>query len=163
MKLLLPLIFIIGFIHPSASQTLFTYGNNSVSKEEFLKAFEKNNTPSAGSGREKEIRNYLELYTRFKLKVQEAYDMKLDTLVSKQGDVLNFRKQIEEPFLTDVVEIKRLTEEAFARSQKDIRLAHIFIPFRMEYITNPSAELPFSPADSLAALKKIKEAHEQDS
>ena len=161
MKLLLPLFFIIGLLSTVSSQTLFTYGTNSVSKEEFLKAFEKNNTPANSSGREKDIRNYLELYTRFKLKVQEAYAMKLDTLVIQQPDVQNFRKQIEEPYLTDNNELKRLCEEAFNRSQKDIHLAHIFIPFRMEFISNPFANLPVSAADSLSALKKINEAYDK--
>ena len=161
MKLLLSLFLIIGIIQQADSQTLFTYGSNAVSKEEFLKAFEKNNTATTSGNREKDIRNYLELYTRFKLKVAEAYAMKLDTVVSQQGDVQNFRKQIEEPYLTDNVELKRLTEEALKRSQKDIHLAHIFIPFRMEYISNPTAHLPANSSDSINALKKITEAYDR--
>ena len=162
MKLLLSLLFIIGLLHQAHSQTLFTYGSNAVSREEFLKAFEKNNTATTSGSREKDIRNYLELYIRFKLKVAEAYAMKLDTIVSQQGDVQNFKRQIEEPYLTDNVELKRLTEEAVSRSQKDIRLAHIFIPFRMEYISNPSAHLPVSASDSVNASKKNKGSIRQD-
>jgi peptidyl-prolyl cis-trans isomerase SurA len=161
MKLLLPLFFIVGFLHPVVSQTLFTYGDNAVSKDEFMRAFEKNNTNTTAATREKDIRNYLELYTRFKLKVAEAYAMKLDTVVSKQGDVQNFRRQLEEPFMTDMAEMKRLSEEAFSRSLKDIHLAHIFIPYRVDYISNPTAVLPYNTADSIAALKKINEAYER--
>ena len=161
MKLLLSLLFITSLLHQAHSQTLFTYGSNAVSREEFLKAFEKNNTATSSGSREKDIRNYLELYIRFKLKVAEAYAMKLDTIVSQQADVQNFKRQIEEPYLTDNVELKRLTEEAVSRSQKDIHLAHIFIPFRMEYISNPLAHLPASASDSVNALKKIKEAYDR--
>ncbi len=161
MKRILSFFFFLAILYPAYSQTLFTYGDNAVSKEEFLKAFEKNNTAATSGNREKDIRNYLELYTRFKLKVQEAYAMKLDTIVSQQGDVQNFRRQIEEPYLTDNIELKRLTDEAIARSQKDIHLAHIFIPFRMDFISNPNALLPVSASDSITARKKITDAYDR--
>lgn len=161
MKLFIFILFVLGLVSSAVSQTLFTYGKEAVSKEEFLRAFEKNNIASTGSSREKDIRNYLELYTRFKLKVKEAYAMQLDTIVGQQSDVLTFRKQIEEPYMTDNVELKRLTDEAFERSQKDIRLAHIFIPYRMEFISNPLAHLPLTSADSLLALKRANEAYEK--
>ena len=159
MKLLFTAVFIFSIAASAVSQTLFTYGPYSASTEEFLRAFEKNNNTASTGKREQDIRNYLDLYTRFKLKVQEAYDLRLDTLVMQQPDVQNFRQQIEEPFLTDDAEIKKLTEEAFTRAQKDIRLAHIFIPFRMEFISNPSASLPLTAADSAASMKKINEAY----
>ena len=60
------------------SQTVFTYGKNAVSKEEFLKAFNKNKVEVAD--KEKAIRDYLDLYSNFKLKVKEAQDLRLDTL-----------------------------------------------------------------------------------
>jgi peptidyl-prolyl cis-trans isomerase SurA len=134
MKLLFSLLCLFGSILTIDAQTLFTYGSHSVSKEEFLKAFEKNNSAANIVSKEKDVRSYLELYIRFRLKVQEALDMKLDTLETQRADVQNFRKQIEGPYLTDAAEVKRLTEEAFTRSQKDIHLAHIFIPFRPDFI-----------------------------
>jgi len=68
-----------------AAQPLFTYGNKSVSKEEFLKAFNKNNTYEKTN--EKALREYLDLYTKFKLKVRAAYDLKLDTLPSQRAEL----------------------------------------------------------------------------
>jgi peptidyl-prolyl cis-trans isomerase SurA len=41
------------------SQTLFTYGTYSVSKDEFLKAYNKNKTPA--EDKEKALREYLGL------------------------------------------------------------------------------------------------------
>ena len=158
MKLLFSLVCLFGSILTIDAQTLFTYGSHSVSKEEFLKAFEKNNSATNIVSREKDVKSYLELYIRFRLKVQEAIDLKLDTLETQRADVENFRKQIEGPYLNDAAEVKRLTEEAFTRSQKDIHLAHIFIPFRSDFISNP-AKQPVSPADSLAAKNKITEAY----
>ena len=44
-------------------QTLFTYGNKAVSKQEFLRAFNKNPTPDAE--RKKALADYLNLYTNY--------------------------------------------------------------------------------------------------
>src|ERR1700689_2272238 len=83
----------------SNAQTLFTYGNKSVSKQEFLKAYKKNNTEKSSS--EKSYRNYLELYIRFKLKVLAAYDMKLDTFSSQRTELQNFRNQVADNYIND--------------------------------------------------------------
>ncbi|HYE53890.1 MAG TPA: peptidylprolyl isomerase [Chitinophagaceae bacterium] len=109
------------------AQTLFTYGTKSVSKQEFLKAYNKNNTGNQVT--EKLLRDYLELYIPFKLKVQAAYDMKLDTLPAQKAELQAFRNQVMQSYLTDASSVKDLVNEAFERSQQDIRISHIFIPF----------------------------------
>jgi len=110
------------------SQTLFTYGKNNVSKEEFLRAYNKNNTNNNHT--EKACRDYLDLYIRFKLKVQAGYDAKLDTLSAQRIELQNFRSQIIESFMTDESSTQTLVDEAFERSQKDLRISHIYIPFK---------------------------------
>jgi peptidyl-prolyl cis-trans isomerase SurA len=112
----------------SSAQTLFTYGSKTVTKEEFLKAFNKNNTSEAVN--EKALREYLDLYVPFKLKVQAAYDLKLDTLQTQRAELQSFRNQLMQSFLTDASSLSELVKEAFDRSQQDIRIAHIFIPFQ---------------------------------
>ena len=54
----------------ASAQTIFTYGSSAVGKDEFLRAYNKNNTPV--TDKEKSIREYLELYSNFKLKVKAA-------------------------------------------------------------------------------------------
>ena len=108
------------------AQTLFTYGINETGKEEFLRAYNKNKTPVAD--KEKSLREYLDLYAKFKLKVKAAKELRLDTLQQLQYDVQNFRSQVEEGYLTDDNEVKRLQDESFDRSQKDIHLLHFYIP-----------------------------------
>ncbi len=117
------------------AQTLFTYGKYKVDKEEFLKAFYKNNT---GDKSEAAMREYLNLFIAFKLKVKAAKDMRLDTTDNQKNDLLNFRRQIEEEYVTDDSVIQALSKEAFSRSQFDVRVSHIFIPFDENYIQNKS-------------------------
>lgn len=107
------------------AQTLFTYGTRTVSKEEFLKAYNKNNTETAPS--EQSYRDYLDLYIRFKIKVQAALEARLDTLPSQQAELAAFRNQVVESFMNDEASINVLVEEAIERSKKDIHVAHIFI------------------------------------
>lgn len=156
MKLQITLLFFLITGNFCEGQTLFTYGNKQVSKQEFLKAFHKNNGETANY--QTAIADYLELYTRFKLKVQAAYDARMDTLPNQKADLLGFRRQIEEPYMTDTLAVKKLTEEAFERSLKEIALSHIFIPFRSDFVSNPGGGInPISKEDSLAAQKKVRQ------
>ena len=122
-SIILLLLFAIG---PLYAQPLFTYGAKPVSKEEFLKAYNKNNTYEKSD--EKALREYLDLYTKFKLKVQAAYDMKLDTLPSQIAELQSFRSQLIQNYLNDESSVNAMIDEAFLRSQKDVRISHIFIP-----------------------------------
>ena len=109
----------------SDAQTLFSYGEKAVTKEDFLKAYSKNNIE--GKATEKSYRDYLELYIRYKLKVKAAYDLKLDTLPSQQTELKNFRNQVADTYMNDEESLNALVNEAYERSRKDIHLAHIFI------------------------------------
>jgi peptidyl-prolyl cis-trans isomerase SurA len=113
---------------PSAlfSQTLFTYGNHAVSKKEFLQAYNKNNTDSSLA--KMSYADYLDLYLKFKLKVQAAIDAGMDTTATQRAELKSFRNQLSEGYLKEDASIELLTDEAFERSLKDIHLSQIFIP-----------------------------------
>lgn len=121
------------------SQTLFTYGTQAVSKEEFLKAYNKNNTSVVDKGAT--LREYLDLYIKFKLKVKAANDLHIDTLPNINSDLQNFRTQIEESYLNDENEVDLLTKEAFNRSQKDIHVIHLFIPVNKQAVSEDTANI----------------------
>lgn len=129
------------------AQTLFTVGGAGVTKEEFLKAYNKNNTGLKPT--DKSYRDYLELYIRYKLKVRAAYDAELDTLPAQRTELQNFRSQIAESYLKDESSFDKLVKEVFERGQKDIRLEHILIPL-------PKNALPI---DTLRALQKAQAAY----
>jgi len=142
------------------AQTLFTYGNHSVSKQEFLRAYNKNK--STTTDKEKALREYLDLYIKFKLKVQAARDMRYDTLPTLVSDLENFRTQIQESYLNDEQEMDRLISEAYDRSQKDIHLGYLYIPFEKNgdsvKLLNTAKEVSASSGDLSTqeeALKKI--------
>lgn len=123
------LLLFCGSVLFSGAQTLFTYGSYQASAKDFLRAYNKNNTSTNGLTKAQSMKAYLDLYIKSKLKVREAYDRKYDTLQSIKSEVENLRAQIAEGFMTDPEIISRLSKEAFQRSQKNIRVAHIYISF----------------------------------
>ena len=129
------------------AQTLFSVDGSDVTKDEFLKAYNKNN--SGQKPTEKSYKDYLELYIRYKLKVRAAYDAQLDTLPSQRTELQNFRSQVAETYLKDENSLDKLEKEVFERGQKDIRLAHILIPL-------PKNALP---VDTLKAYEKVMAAY----
>lgn len=123
------LLVCLGLGLASASQTLFTYGRHKVDAKDFLRAYNKNNTEPV-TNKAKAISNYLDLYIKSRLKIQEAYDRRLDTFPMMKAELANLRTQISENFMTDPELATRMVREAFQRSQKDIHAAHIFISIR---------------------------------
>ncbi|MFN8288829.1 MAG: peptidylprolyl isomerase [Chitinophagaceae bacterium] len=111
------------------SQTLFTYGSHAVDAKDFLKAYNKNNNGPV-KDKAKSISDYLDLYIKSRLKIQEAYEKKMDTLPSMRVELSNLRAQITEGYLNDPQLTTKMVKEAFQRSQKDIHVAHIFISIR---------------------------------
>lgn len=124
---LLPLLMLTSQL---PAQTLFTYGNHKVAPGEFLNAYRKNRLPT-DTGKDA-MANYLQLYINYKLKVQDAKDIQLDTLPSLKADLQSFRRQIEQNYIYDQQEYKRLVDEAAGRSQKDIRVAALVVAPAMQ-------------------------------
>ncbi len=149
MKKVFLFIAFLFFLSACYCQTLFTYGSDAVSKDEFLRAYNKNKTPAAN--KDQAIKDYLDLYIKFKLKVLAAKNMKLDTLPALQADLQNFRTQTEDNYLKDDKEVNALVDEAFNRSQKDIHVQHFYV-----FIND---KMP--PADTLKAYKAINEAYDE--
>jgi peptidyl-prolyl cis-trans isomerase SurA len=121
-KLLTALCLAAAFSAPA--QTLFTYGKEKVSADDFLRAFQKNNQ---GPVTEKALKEYLDLYIASRLKIKEAKSKGYDTLPQLIADLTNLRQQIMPNYLNDKESMDKMVAEAFTRSQKDIHLAHIFI------------------------------------
>lgn len=149
MKKLLAAALVLGSFSLSA-QTLFYYGKDSVSVNDFLKAYQKNNT---GPRSEKAFKEYLDLYTASRLKIAEAKALGIDTLPQLAADLENLRAQILPTYLNDKESINRMVEEAFSRSQKDLHLAHIFISTKQGSDADIKAAKQ-KAVDVLADLKK---------
>jgi peptidyl-prolyl cis-trans isomerase SurA len=142
------LIFLLLFNSSSFfGQTLVRFGNQTISRDEFLSAFRKNNSKVKAT--DKAYRDYLNLYIRYRLKVQAAFDMKLDTLAGQMTELQNFKSQIVDQYTNDESSLNQMAKEAFVRSQHDLRISYIFV----------SAPKNASPSDTAKAWKKIQDAY----
>jgi peptidyl-prolyl cis-trans isomerase SurA len=114
------------FTNTLFAQILFTYGKNETSKADFLRAYNKNK-PST-TDKEKAMREYLDLYTNFKLKVKAAQELRLDTISQIKYDVQNFREQVLENYLSDEKGMQLLIDEAMTRASKDVHVLYFSVP-----------------------------------
>ena len=130
------------------SPALFTIGNEPVSVKEFKYIYEKNNSGEKKLYSEKSLRDYLDLYINFKLKVKAAKAAGMDTSAKFTKEFKNYRSQLAAPYLTDKQVTQKLIDEAYERLKIEVRVSHILIT------VSPDA----SPKDTLAAYNKAMEA-----
>ena len=136
----------------ASSQTLFTYGKDSVSVKDFLYAYNKNNTEKSSQA----LQQYLDLYIASRLKIKESLERRYDTLPQLVADVANLRNQILPMYEKDNETLDKLVNEALSRSQKDIRLAHIFVGFTSPVGLRDTAKAGAKAREAYALLKANK-------
>ena len=77
----------------SGDATLMKVGKTDVKVSEFKYIYEKNNGAGADYS-QKSLMEYLDLYTKFKLKVEKAKQLQLDTISALQTELAGYRKQL---------------------------------------------------------------------
>ncbi|MEM8524644.1 MAG: peptidylprolyl isomerase [Bacteroidota bacterium] len=130
--------------------TLFTVKNNPIKASEFEYIYNKTNGQNANYSKES-LEEYLNLYVKFKLKVQKARDMKLDTIPSLMQELDGYRRQLADSYLIDKEVTDKLVKEAYERKKQDIDISHIMIAVK--------SDAP--PTDTLAALNKIRQVQSE--
>jgi peptidyl-prolyl cis-trans isomerase SurA len=130
-----------------SAQTLFTYADKSVSASEYTKAFNKVYPPPVLNKANK-MRQYLDLYINSKLKIHEATLRGYDTMPGFIEEYTALRNQVIENYMNDTQSLNALVDEAFKRSQKDIKVQHIFIPYysAANYSDSPVVKLKIQEA-----------------
>jgi len=144
-----------AFFQCSFSQAIISFGKNTISKDEFIRAYNKNKT--AVDNKEKAIREYVELYTNFKLKVKAAQELKLDTSEQFKSEIANFRHQIEENYMIDENLFKQLMNESYARSQRDLHVIHYSLNINETDDTAKNYEAFMQLYNQLVSNKSIQE------
>ena len=112
------------------SPELFSVGNRSVSSMEFLHMYTKNQMNKKIDYSEKALQEYLDLYSLFKMKVSQAYEMQLDTIPGVANEIDSYRKQLAKNYLTNRTVKDKLVKEAYRRKKKDVNVAHILVSLR---------------------------------
>ena len=87
---------------------------------------------------------YMDLFIDFKLKVQAAKDLGMDTAASFVNELAGYRTQLARPYLVDNDLLDALVQEAYDRTLEEVRASHLLVRL--------SAEA--TPLDTLAAWNK---------
>lgn len=123
---------------------LFTVGDTPVHVSEFKYIYTKTNGKEADFSK-KSLEEYLDLYTKFKLKVQKAKDLQLDTVPALKRELDGYRRQLSNSYLTDKTVKNKLLQEVYKRQKKDVNISHILVRIAGRN----------TPKDTLSAYKKI--------
>jgi peptidyl-prolyl cis-trans isomerase SurA len=131
-------------------RVLFTVNGEKVYSSEFSRIYEKN-LSLVNDSSQKDVANYLDLYVNYKLKLKEAYDLKMDTIPSYIREYTKYKNQLIEPYLKDESTKTDLVKEAYNRIQKEVNASHILVKVSKNAL----------PKDTLLAYNKINAARKE--
>jgi peptidyl-prolyl cis-trans isomerase SurA len=123
--------------------TVFTINKQPVYASEFMYLYRKNNQKTGDT--DEKIRDYLNLFINFKLKVSEAYARGMDSTETFKSELQTYSEELKRPYRTEANDLARLTRQAYQRLTEEIKASHILVT------VSPEA----SPEDTLKAYAKI--------
>jgi peptidyl-prolyl cis-trans isomerase SurA len=123
---------------------VLTINDEKVTKSEFLQIYLKNNNDPQFD--KASLDEYIELFKRFKLKVEAAKELGYDTIPSIRKELDGYREQLSRPYLVDSAKNQAIVKEAYDRYQAEINASHILV----------RVDQTASPEDTLKAFNKIK-------
>ena len=125
-------------------EVLFTVGSDSVFASEFIRVYNKN-LDLVQDESQKDVDEYLKLFTNYKLKLIEARALDLDKNPLYLRELSNYKKQLASSFVKDSKVTDALVEEAYERISYDINANHILV----------KVDEDANPEDTLIAYNKI--------
>ena len=136
---------VLALVSSVSAQTIMTIQNEPVSTEEFKKIYLKNNPKSTSFSR-KDVMEYVDLFVLYKMKLQDAKALRLDTIQAVKDDYTKYTDQLAQNILNDKNYVDNIVKETYEHTKSDLKLAHIMVK------CDPNA----SPKDSLLAYNKMK-------
>lgn len=138
--------FSVAIVAQKKDKVLMTIDGEEIMISEFKRVYEKN-LDAIDNEEAKDLNKNLDLFINYKLKVNEAYAIQLDTLPSYIKEMKMYRNQLATPYIQDSTYVNRLVKEVYFRTKNEVKAKHILI------------RTPKTPTskDTLDAFKKITE------
>ena len=135
----------------SAPEPILTLGSHKVPVSEFKYVYEKNNNSTQDAYSDESVREYLDLFTKFKLKVLDAESRGLDTTKAFKQELEGYKDQLAKPYLTEKNVTEKLIREAYDRMKEEVSASHLLI----------RVDADAAPVDTVAAYNKIMDLRKQ--
>jgi len=107
------------------AQNVLKIDDQNISLDEFKNVFYKNNNNIEFT--KEYLDEYMNLFVNFKLKVKEANDLNLDTILAFKTELDGYKKQLAKPYLKNKEFDSNMLSEAYERMKQDIKASHILI------------------------------------
>ena len=151
-KFILSLFIISSFtvFSQKKSDILFIVDGASVTVSEFKNVYEKN-LNLIDVKNQKSIQENLDLYINFKLKLKEAYRLKLNETKAYHREIETYRNQLIAPYLVDTAYLSKLVRDTYYRTKYKVNVSHVLVK------TSRNS----TPNDTLLAYNKIHKARNE--
>ncbi|HEX6224807.1 MAG TPA: peptidylprolyl isomerase [Chryseolinea sp.] len=153
--LLFVLLFFFSFSQAQVDKkspiTLFTVNKKPVTVEEFIYLYKKNHQDPQKDFTQEKINEYLDLFIKFKLKVEEARSRGFDTTKVFVKEFNGYKDELRKPYLPDTKIIDSLVKLTYARLREEINASHILVAVKQDAL----------PDDTLKAYTKITELRDR--
>ena len=131
-------------------KVLFSVADEPVYVSEFLRVYNKN-LDLVQDASQKDIDEYLKLFTSYKLKLKEAKSLGFHEKPSYKKELESYKKQLAKGFMKDTKVTDALIEEAYKRISYDVNANHILIKIPQNA----------NPRDTLTAYNKLMKLRER--
>lgn len=145
---ILSLLFAGHLCAQETDKVLLTIDKKPVYTSEFMRVYEKNKDIVIDN-QSKEVKEYLELFVDFKLKLAEAYASGLDKNADFIIELNKYKSQLADTYIKDEEIREELVLQTYERMKYEINASHILV------LTDINA----LPADTVKAFAKISEAY----
>lgn len=132
------------------SDVLFSVDGTSVSVLEFKNVYEKNLNLIQDKD-QKSIAENLNLFINFKLKLKEAYRLKLNETRTYNREIETYKNQLISPYLQDTAYLSKLVKDAYYRTKYKVNVSHVLVK------TSGND----TPSDTLISYNKINKARNE--
>ena len=119
-KTILSLLFSLSAVCGFAQNdpTVMVINGKQIPRSEFEYSYRKNN--SEGVIDKKNVKEYVDLFVNYKLKVQAAYDAQLDTLTSFKNEFAEYRNQLVLPTMITDDDVEKEAQEIYKNTAERI-------------------------------------------
>lgn len=134
----------------TSGEVLFTVDGEPVYSSEFVRVYNKN-LDLVQDESQKDVDEYLTLFTNYKLKLKEAKALDLHKKPSYLRELDSYKKQLSKSYVTDSKVTDALIEEAYERISNEVKATHILV----------RVDETATPEDTLKAYNDIVKLRER--